>query len=100
MPILRACGLFRPLSPGGASRHNAPVSLVGIDVGSSAVKAAAYRAGGGLLAHAAESMPSLHRAPGTAEVSGEDVWAGVVRAGRRLAARERARRDPPVADPG
>jgi sugar (pentulose or hexulose) kinase len=85
------------LSADGASRHNAPVSLVGIDVGSSAVKAAAYRADGGLLAQAAEAVPSRHPAPGAAEVSADDVWAGVVRAVRRLAASERVRRDPPVA---
>ncbi|HEX9518043.1 MAG TPA: FGGY family carbohydrate kinase, partial [Streptosporangiaceae bacterium] len=73
------------------------MSLVGIDVGSSAVKAAAYRAGGGLLAQAAEDVPSRHPAPGAAEVGGDDVWAGVVRAVRRLTASERVRRDPPVA---
>jgi xylulokinase len=73
------------------------VSLVGIDVGSSAVKAAAYRAGGGLLAQAAETVPSLHPAPGTAEVSGEDVWAGVVNVVRQVAADQRVKRDPPVA---
>jgi sugar (pentulose or hexulose) kinase len=97
MPICERAGLIPPLSAGRAARHNAPVSLVGIDVGSSAVKAAAYRAGGGLLAQAAEDMRSRHPAPGAAEVGGDDVWAGVVRAVRRLAASERVRRDPPVA---
>lgn len=94
---LRACGLFPPLSANRASRHNAPMSLVGIDVGSSAVKAAAYREGGKLLAQATEDMPSRHPAPGTAEVDGDDVWAGVVRVVRQIAADERVRRDPPVA---
>src|SRR5215471_5744881 len=77
--------------------HNAPVSLVGIDVGSSAVKAAAYRADGGLLGQAAEAVPSLHPVPGAAEVSADDVWGAVVRVVRRLADSPRVRRDPPAA---
>src|SRR5262249_55881251 len=97
MPICRHTVPFPPLSADCAARHNAPVSLVGIDVGSSAVKAAAYRADGGLLAQAAEDMPSRHPVPGAAEVDGGDVWAGVVRVVRRIAADEGVRRDPPVA---
>jgi len=36
------------------------MSLVGIDIGSSAVKAAANDTGGALLAQATEAVPSLH----------------------------------------
>jgi sugar (pentulose or hexulose) kinase len=97
MPLRRRRAPVRPLSANRPSRHNAPVSLVGIDIGSSAVKAAAYRDDGGLLAEAAEPMPSRHPAPGAAEISGEDVWAGVVRVMRLLAADERVKRDPPAA---
>src|SRR5690348_16737482 len=97
MAIRRRCWPNRPLSPGQAARDNAPVSLVGIDIGSSAVKAAAYRAEGGLLAQASENMPSLHPSPGAAEISGEDVWSGVVKVVRQVAADDRVRRDPPVA---
>jgi len=73
------------------------VSLLGIDVGSSAVKAAAFRADGRVLAQAAEAVPSLHPAPGAAEVSGDDVWAALVRVVRRVAASDRVRHDPPAA---
>jgi xylulokinase len=84
--------------PGGlASGQNAPVSLVGIDIGSSAVKAAAYRADGALLAQAAEAVPSLHPGPGLAEVDGDAVWTAVVAVVQRVTASPRARRDPPTA---
>ena len=73
------------------------MSLVGIDVGSSAVKAAAYRADGGLLGQAAEAVPSLHPVPGAAEVRADDVWGAVVRVVRRVADSPRVRRDPPAA---
>jgi xylulokinase len=73
------------------------VSLVGIDVGSSAVKAAAYRETGTLLARSSEPAPSLHPAPGLWESDANEVWGAVVRAVRRLAAEPALRGDPPVA---
>ena len=54
------------------------MSLVGIDIGSSAVKAAAYDTGGALLAQATEAVPSLHPGPGLSEVDGDGVWKAVV----------------------
>jgi sugar (pentulose or hexulose) kinase len=54
------------------------MSLVGIDIGSSAVKVAAYDTGGALLAQATEAVPSLHPGPGLSEVGGDGVWKGVV----------------------
>jgi xylulokinase len=73
------------------------VSLVGIDIGSSAVKAAAYREDGALLAQAAEAVPSLHPGPGLAEVDGDGVWKAVVAVVQRVSASPPARRDPPAA---
>jgi xylulokinase len=73
------------------------VSLVGIDVGSSAVKAAAYRDDGTPLATASAPSPSLHPAPGLWESNGNQVWAAVGAAVRRLARDPALRRDPPAA---
>ena len=72
------------------------MSLVGIDIGSSAVKAAAYRESGSVLARADEPVPSLHPSPGAWEVDGDHVWQAVVRVVRRLAENPRVRRDPPA----
>jgi xylulokinase len=73
------------------------VSLIGVDVGSSAVKAASYGESGAPLAQASEPAPSLHPAPGLWESDGNQVWAAVVTAVRRLAADLALRRDPPSA---
>ena len=73
------------------------MSLVGIDIGSSAVKAAAYSADGAVLAQAAEAVPSLHPGPGLAETDGDAVWKAVVAVVQRVTASPRATRDPPVA---
>ena len=73
------------------------MSLVGIDIGSSAVKAAAYDADGALLAQATEAVPSLHPGPGLAEVDGDAVWKAVVAVVQQVTAGERVRRDPPAA---
>jgi sugar (pentulose or hexulose) kinase len=73
------------------------MSLVGIDIGSSAVKAAAYDCDGALLAQAAEAVPSLHPGPGRSEVDGDGVWKAVVAVVQQVTAHERVRRDPPAA---
>lgn len=73
------------------------MSLIGIDIGSSAVKAAAYRVGGMILAHATEAVPSRHLAPGFAEVDANEVWRATGRVVRRLTSSPRLRRDPPEA---
>src|SRR4249920_1499895 len=73
------------------------MSLVGVDVGSSAVKGAAYRETGSVLTRAHEPFPSLHPAPGLSEVDGDGVWNAVARVVRRLTANPRVRRDPPEA---
>src|SRR5215468_7223144 len=73
------------------------MSLVGIDIGSSAVKAAAYDSGGALLAQATEAVPSLHPGPGRSEVDGDAVWKAVVAVVQRVTADERVLHDPPAA---
>lgn len=71
------------------------MSLVGVDIGSSAVKAAAYRDSGRLIARANEAVPSMHPAPGHSEVDGDEVWNAVVRVVRSLTSSPGVRRDPP-----
>lgn len=73
------------------------MSLVGIDVGSSAVKAAAYRLDGSAVADAAQAVPSVHPVPGAWEVDGDAVWDAVVNVVRRLTAAPAVQRDPPAA---
>ena len=73
------------------------MSLVGIDIGSSAVKAAAYDTGGALLGQATEAVPSLHPGPGRSEVDGDGVWKAVVTVIQQVTAGEGVRRDPPAA---
>lgn len=86
-------------SPGCATRRNydSPVSLIGIDIGSSAVKAAAYRETGTLLAQAREAVPSRHSSPGFVDSDGDEVWRATVRVLRKLTSSPRLRRDPPAA---
>jgi xylulokinase len=73
------------------------MSLIGIDIGSSAVKAVAYRESGSVLARAHEAAPSLHPAPGFWEIDADEVWRATARVVRRLAASPRLRHDPPAA---
>jgi xylulokinase len=73
------------------------VSLVGVDIGSSAVKAGAYRDTGIRLALIREAVPVRHCNPGEWEAEGDEVWAATVRVLRQLTAREAIQRDPPRA---
>lgn len=73
------------------------MSFVGIDIGSSAVKAAAYRDDGSALAQAAEAVPSQHPSPGASEVDAERVWAAVQCVVRQVTAADAVHRDPPRA---
>ncbi len=73
------------------------MSLIGVDIGSSAVKATAYRVTGTVLARAHEAVPSEHPAPGLSVVDANQVWRATVRVIRRLTASPRVRRDPPEA---
>ena len=53
------------------------MSLLGIDVGTTGCKAAAFSADGRLLAGAYREYPTLHPAPDRAELDGETVWSAV-----------------------
>jgi xylulokinase len=73
------------------------VSLIGVDIGSSTVKAAAYRVTGSLIAQAHEAVPSHHTALGFWETDADEVWRATVRVVRSLASSPRLKRDPPQA---
>jgi len=55
------------------------VSLLGIDVGTTACKAAAFRPDGSLLSLAYEEYDVKSPSPGRAELDPEEVWAKVVK---------------------
>ena len=59
-------------------------ALLGIDVGTSACKVAAFDLEGRVLAQAAESYPVLYPQPGWAEQDPQQWWEAVCRALRRL----------------
>jgi xylulokinase len=73
------------------------VSLLGLDVGSTAVKAAAYSEAGDELARAQETVPSEHAQPGHSQVDGDEMWRAAVRVVRQVTAAPATRRDPPSA---
>jgi xylulokinase len=73
------------------------VSLVGIDVGSSAVKAAAYSEAGRFLAGASSAIAPVYPAPGQWETDPLDVWRATSEAMQELGAQDALRRDPPRA---
>lgn len=51
------------------------MSLLGVDIGTTGCKAAVYSAEGQCLARAYREYPTLHPAPGWAELDSADVWA-------------------------
>lgn len=73
------------------------MSLIGIDVGSSAVKVAAYRPDGVLLAGAREPVIPQKPHPGYWEVEPEAVWEATLACLGRLAGAPLARDHPPEA---
>jgi xylulokinase len=74
------------------------VSLLGIDVGTSAIKIVAFeRDTGATLASARASYPSDHPAPGRMELDPDDVWAGFVDAVRFVGASDAVHLDPVTA---
>jgi sugar (pentulose or hexulose) kinase len=70
------------------------MSLVGIDVGSSAVKAAAYDEQGRLLGLAGHELTPLHPQPGWWEQDPTEVWQATTRCMQQLAALDAVRADP------
>lgn len=73
------------------------MSLIGIDVGSSAVKVAAYSEEGQLLGVQSNALTPLHPRAGWWEQDPEEIWEATSRGVRQLAATEALRRDPPKA---
>lgn len=73
------------------------MSLIGIDVGSSAVKVAAYRPDATLLAEHRVETTSRHPAPGEWEVDPAEVWEASATAIREVARRDTVRAEPPRA---
>jgi xylulokinase len=73
------------------------VSVLGLDVGSTAVKAAAYSETGHELARAQQMVPSSHDQPGHWQVDGDAVWRATVQVIRQVTAASGTRRDPPRA---
>lgn len=73
------------------------MSLIGIDVGSSAVKVAAYSDEGELLGVESNGLTPLHPQPGWWEQDPEEIWQATSRGMRRLMATDALRRDPPKA---
>ena len=70
------------------------MSLVGIDVGSSAVKAAAYSEACRYLAGASSVITPVYPAPGQWETDPLDVWRATSQTMQELGAQDTVRRDP------
>ncbi|HZQ49893.1 MAG TPA: FGGY family carbohydrate kinase [Candidatus Dormibacteraeota bacterium] len=73
------------------------MSLLGIDLGSSAIKAVAYTVDGEVLASAREPVPTYRAQPGWSEIKVEESMAAFDRILGSVARDRALRRDPPVA---
>ncbi len=73
------------------------MSLIGIDMGSSSVKVAAYSVEGELIGVASHSLTPIYPAPGLWETDPEDVWESVSKGMRDVIALDALRHDPPQA---
>ncbi len=74
------------------------MSLIGIDVGSSSIKIAAYSiTDGKLLASFRQDLTPYHPRPGWWEQDPEEVWQTTINGLRGLVSAESVRRDPPQA---
>ncbi len=73
------------------------MSLIGVDVGSSSVKVAAYSEEGTLLAEASNNLTGLHPQPGSWEQDAEEIWQATSLGMRQIMADDALRRDPPKA---
>ncbi len=70
------------------------MSLLGVDIGSSSCKVAAFTAAGESLCSASRSYTTVSPGPGMAELDAEDLWQAVAEALREAAAAAAASRDP------
>ncbi len=73
------------------------MSLIGIDVGSSSVKIAAYREDGSLLAVVSNDLTPLHPQPGWWEQDPEEIWQATSRGMQQIMTHDMLRGDPPKA---
>jgi xylulokinase len=73
------------------------MSLIGIDMGSSSVKIAAYREDGTLLAVVNNNISPLHPQPGWWETDPQDVWQATLKGLSELAQMDAVRHDVPKA---
>jgi len=73
------------------------MSLIGIDVGSSSVKIAAYHDDGTLLAVVSNELTPIHSQPGWWEQDPQDVWQSTADGLRELMGRGAIKNDPPQA---
>ena len=73
------------------------MSLIGIDVGSSSVKVAAYNEDGKLLAVVSNPLTGLHPEPGLWEQDAEELWQAASLGMGQVMAHDELRRDPPKA---
>ena len=72
------------------------MSLIGIDVGSSSVKAVAYSVEGRALAEASQTFTPQRPGPGLWELDAEQVWRATTDTLLRVARARALRRDPPT----
>ena len=73
------------------------MSLIGIDVGSSSIKIAAYSEQGKLLAVTSNDITPLHPEPGFWEQNPEEIWQATTRGMGYLVREDSVKRDPPLA---
>lgn len=73
------------------------MSLIGIDVGSSSVKAAAYSEEARFLGEASHDLTPIHPEPGLWETDPEDIWKATTASMRSLMTQDSLRSDPPKA---
>jgi len=73
------------------------MSLIGIDMGSSSVKAAAFQEEGRLLGVANHQLTGLHPVPGSWEQNPEEVWQATSLVMRTLLGLDTLKKDPPKA---
>ena len=73
------------------------MSLIGIDVGTSAVKATAFQEDGTVIRVVSAPVKESCPEPGLSEVDPNDVWKAVCRALKKLSNIKELKRDPPKA---
>ncbi|MEZ4515966.1 MAG: FGGY family carbohydrate kinase [Chloroflexota bacterium] len=73
------------------------MSLVGIDIGSSSVKATAFTEEGSVIATSDHKLTPLYPKPGHWETDPEDIWHATTMAMQKLTSHTALKQDPPKA---